>query len=118
MTKQSRSLVRKEYLSDWKGERERERKQKIGIKLSERGTWSGLAATDCTHDQERVICFPQDAVLGHGVLDLALLDDNFLLEDLDREKLAGSLFAAQNDFPERATSEHFEKLKVLQCLQR
>lgn len=50
------------------------------------------------------------------VLDLYLLDDHLLLQDLDGVQAVGSLLAAQDHFAEGALAEHFEELKVVQCL--
>lgn len=75
-------------------------------------------ACHVTYDKERVVGLLQHPILGHRVLDLVLLDDDFLLEDLDGEELAGGLLAAQNDLSERSLAEDFQKLKVLQCLER
>lgn len=66
-----------------------------------------LGACHVTHDEEGMVGLLQHPVLGHRVLDLVFLDDDFLLEDLDGEELAGGLLAAQNDLPEGSLAEDF-----------
>jgi hypothetical protein len=54
-----------------------------------------------------MICFLENAILGHCVFNFVFLYDDFLLEDLDGEELARILFTAQNHFAEGAFAEDF-----------
>lgn len=74
-------------------------------------------ACHVTYDEEGVVGLLQHPVLGHRVLDLVLLDDDFLLQDLDGEELAGGLLAAQNDLPKGSLAEDLQELEVLKCLE-
>lgn len=61
--------------------------------------------------------FLEHAVLGDGVRDLVLLDDEVLLEDLHGVQLARALLAAQHHLAERALAQHLHELELLQRLQ-
>lgn len=50
---------------------------------------------------------PQDAVLSHCVLDLALLNDDLLLQYLDGVQLGSQLLAAQNDLAVGSAAKNF-----------
>lgn len=54
-----------------------------------------------------MVGFLEDTILSHGVLHLILLNDNFLFQNLDCEKLSRGLLAAQNDLSECAFAQNF-----------
>lgn len=60
----------------------------------------------------------EHTVLGLRVGHLVLLDDDLLLQDLDRVQLGGGFLAAQNHLAKGALSQHLQELKVFKCLQR
>lgn len=69
------------------------------------------------HRKEGMLGFLEHAVLGDGVRDLVLLDDEVLLEDLHGVQLARALLAAQHHLAERALAQHLHELELLQRLQ-
>lgn len=69
-----------------------------------------------THDQERMVGFLEDPVLGHCVFDFALLDNDLFFEDLDGIEFSSGFFPTQNDLAVRSMTENLQELEVLQSL--
>lgn len=72
-----------------------------------------------THDayqQKRVLCLLQDIFLGQGVCHLILPDDHLLLQDLDGIQMVSRFLSTQDHFAKSALSQHFQELKILECL--
>lgn len=63
-----------------------------------------------------MVGFLKHAVLGAGVRDLVLLDDEVLLEDLHGVDPAGALLPRQHYFAERTFPQNLHELEFFQSL--
>lgn len=70
-----------------------------------------------THNEEGMVSGAEDPVLGLCMGHFVLLDNHFLLQDLDRVQLGSGLFAAQDDLTKGTLAQHLQELKVFKCLE-
>lgn len=61
-----------------------------------------------------MVCRSEHAIFRLSVCNFVLLNNHFLLQDLDGVQFARRFFPAQNHFSKRPFAQHFQKLKAFQ----